>query len=385
MLMLLSVIGSVLLCSFGWELRRRELFADSAEVWDSDAVAMSLIPPGVLPNVKSICAEVVEATEPAVKNVWGYAKDPDHNNRRCVDYMVWDKAGGDQVAKYHLDNRYRLQVDLLIWNRRIIRSYAKPGIPAWTWAPYHGASTHTDHNHVQYKQGAYVPPKSQPVAPSGDIVATTLQPGDFARVTAKSGLWARTKPNGPRVKVRPYGYDFRVTDIDQGFAKASSYWYSLEFLAERVKVERIAFRGRLVCICVATSLPYVEQAMIKAGIIKHSIDLWQGGYNKGGVKASAGTHDRGGNIDVGQYSYAALKIWREWGWPMQARTRAQGFSPHGHGWPKGCTHLSAGGAYQASEWQNGRNGLRSRAAITGPGPKGRDTPTWTQALKAHRQ
>jgi hypothetical protein len=215
---------------------------------------------------------------------------------------------------------------------------------------------------------------------------TTLVPGDRARVTAKSGLWARTAPNGTRVKVRPYGYDFKVSAMstDRAWAKASSYWYAVAYLAEVTRTERIPFRGRLVCYCVATSLPLVEQAMIEAGVIKYSIDIHQGGYNKGGVSASAGTHDRGGNIDVAQYSDAALRIWREWGWCMQARTRAQGFSPHGHGWPKGCPHLSSGGAYQASEWQNGRNGLRSRGAITGPGPKGRSTPTWTQGIQAHQ-
>jgi hypothetical protein len=209
---------------------------------------------------------------------------------------------------------------------------------------------------------------------------TELKPGDRARVTAKTGLWARTAPDGGRVKIRPYGYDFKVTEIEDGFARAKQYWYACEFLAVVPRAERVPFRGRLVCSCVSTSLPKVEAAMISAGIISNCVDIWQAGYNKGGVSASAGTHDRGGAIDVGQYSDAALRMWREWGWAMQARTRAQGFSPHGHGWPKGCTHLSSGGAYQASEWQNGRNGLRRRGPITGPGPKGRSTPTWTQAI-----
>jgi hypothetical protein len=214
---------------------------------------------------------------------------------------------------------------------------------------------------------------------------TELKPGDRAWVTAKTGLWARTEPNGGRVKVRPYGYDFKVTELDSGFAQANRYWYAAEYLAKVAKMERIPFRGRLVCFCVATSLPLVEQALLDAGVIKHSVDIWQSGYNKGGVPASAATHDRGGNTDVGQYSNAALEIWRDWGWAMQYRTRAEGFTPHGHGWPKGCTHLSAGGKYQASEWQNGRNGLRNRRAITGPGPRGKETPTWTEAITAHNR
>ena len=208
-----------------------------------------------------------------------------------------------------------------------------------------------------------------------------MRVGDEVKVTSRVGLWAKTTPTGDRVKVRPYGYTFKITKVIQGWASGGKYWYATQYLSVVKPTERIPFRGRLVCECVATSLPLVEKAMIKAGVIKYSIDIYQAGYNRGGVSASAGTHDRGGCIDVGQYSQIALTIWRLWGWAMQARTRAQGFSPHGHGWPKGCPHLSAGAAYQASEWQAGRNGLRDRRAITGPGPIGRSTPTWAQALK----
>jgi hypothetical protein len=145
---------------------------------------------------------------------------------------------------------------------------------------------------------------------------------------------------------------------------------------------KVRFRGGWTCECVAKSLPLVEADMIKKGIIKHNVDIFQLGYNSS-VEASAGTHDGGGNTDVGQYSDAGIKVWREWGWCQQHRTPAQGFSNHGHGWPKGCPHMSKGGNYQASEWQAGRNGLRSKGPITGPGPKGKDTPTWTQGIKNH--
>lgn len=36
----------------------------------------------------------------------------------------------------------------VIWNRRIARSYPKPGIPAWTWSRYTGADPHTNHVHL---------------------------------------------------------------------------------------------------------------------------------------------------------------------------------------------------------------------------------------------
>lgn len=147
--------------------------------------------------------------------------------------------------------------------------------------------------------------------------------------------------------------------------------------------ERVAFRGRLTCSCVATSLPLVEQEMLLRGLISNSIDIYQLGYS-GSVSASAGTHNRGGCTDVGQFTDDHIELWRRWGWTMQHRTRAQGFDPHGHGWPKGCDHLSPAAQAQASAWQRGRNGLVSNGYITGPGPKGSDTPTWREALRERK-
>ena len=127
-----------------------------------------------------------------------------------------------------------------------------------------------------------------------------------------------------------------------------------------------AFRGGWTCECVALSLPRIERAMIQRGIIKHSIDIWQLGYRTD-VRASAGTHAGGCMVDVGQYSDAALRVWREYGWTMQHRTRAQGFSmDHGHGGPYGCWHGSDYADYQQREYEAGRNGLISRGPVTGP-------------------
>lgn len=129
---------------------------------------------------------------------------------------------------------------------------------------------------------------------------------------------------------------------------------------------KVAFRGGWTCECVALSLPRVERAMIQRGIIRHSIDVWQLGYRTD-VAASAGTHSAGCMVDVGQYSDAALRVWREYGWTMQHRTRAQGFSmDHGHGGPDGCWHGSDYADYQQREYAAGRNGLLSRGPVTGP-------------------
>jgi hypothetical protein len=145
----------------------------------------------------------------------------------------------------------------------------------------------------------------------------------------------------------------------------------------------VMYRGWKVCECQRITLPLIEAEMKAKGIISQngSITIFQAGYNKGGVTASAGTHDGGGVLDTGNFSDAALAVWRSWGVEMQHRTVAQKFSPHGHGVWKGCPHVSSGAAYQQSEWEAGRNGLVGRGPITGPGPKGSSTPTWQQAVK----
>ena len=141
---------------------------------------------------------------------------------------------------------------------------------------------------------------------------------------------------------------------------------------------KVAFRGGHTCECVALSLPRIERAMLQRGIIRRSIDVWQLGYRTD-VRASAGTHSAGCMVDVGQYSDAALRVWREYGWTMQHRTRAQGFSmDHGHGGPYGCWHGSDYADYQQREYAAGRNGLISRGPVTGP-----NVPLirWDTALK----
>lgn len=68
---------------------------------------------------------------------------------RALD-LTHDPAGGldagDLATALAAARDHRIKY--LIWNRRVLRSYAKPGIPAWTWAPYTGDNPHTDHLHV---------------------------------------------------------------------------------------------------------------------------------------------------------------------------------------------------------------------------------------------
>lgn len=148
---------------------------------------------------------------------------------------------------------------------------------------------------------------------------------------------------------------------------------------EPTMAAKVKFRSGYTCSCVADTLPLIEREMIARGIIKSSIDIHQLGWRTD-VSASAGTHARGGVIDTAQYSPEQLAVWRSWGVEMQHRTRAQGFSmDHGHGVWRGCPHLSPAAADQDREWLAGRNGLRSRGKIAGPGPIGKETPTWSAA------
>lgn len=135
--------------------------------------ALSNIPAGVLAPVKLKCAEVIAATGDAVTHVWGYNVVPDHDNRRCIDFMVASKAAGDRVASYLWTHRARLGLELIIWYGRIIRTYPKPGIPAGTWATYTGPNPHRDHPHVQFNAAAYVAP---PVVPKPSTATSKPAP-----------------------------------------------------------------------------------------------------------------------------------------------------------------------------------------------------------------
>ena len=145
---------------------------------------------------------------------------------------------------------------------------------------------------------------------------------------------------------------------------------------------RVPFRGGWTCECVVQSLPLVERDMIRRGIIRECIDIFQLGWNPNGVAASAGTHDKGGPIDVAQFSDAALQVWWDWGWWMQHRTVAQGFSgDHGHGGPMGCPHGAQLATWQMQAYKRGLNGLRSNGPAAGPW---RTMPSWSDAIKAHQ-
>lgn len=222
----------------------------------------------------------------------------------------------------------------------------------------------------------------------GDWTSTTVKAGD--------GLWiAQYGVTKPDTSSDWIFWQHTDKPIDQNVAKFTNQvdlllWTKISrrpfpAIPEYKTAERIKFRGGLVCRCLALSLPWVEYAMLEAGVIKYNLDFFQFGYRTD-VAASARTHAGGQMIDVGQYSDAALKIWREFGYMMQYRTRAQGFTPHGHGGPRGCPHGSTGAGSARNQelaWNRGKDGLRQNLLITGPAPKGAATPKWDAALSAY--
>ena len=105
----------------------------------------------------------------------------------------------------------------------------------------------------------------------------------------------------------------------------------------------------------------------KFGGEKENATMLQGGYNRGGVAASAGTHDGGGAFDFTPYNVPnRVKVFRllgvaYWDRPYLAHV----WNHHNHGIVDGDTTASAGAKQQVSEYHARRNGLANRGRDTG--------------------
>lgn len=135
------------------------------------------------------------------------------------------------------------------------------------------------------------------------------------------------------------------------------------------------------CVCMQITLPLVETEMKRRGLIKNNIDYFQFGYNKGGVAASAGTHDGAGVVDCAQgITREQRQVWADFGWMMAPRTREWGWTggAHGHGVLFGCVHRSPSAAAQIRSMMAGRNGLVSNLVTNWVKP----SRTWQDAVRA---
>jgi hypothetical protein len=208
----------------------------------------------------------------------------------------------------------------------------------------------------------------------GRILAPSLKAGLARGLTIEQAFWQTAKSyNGNTsyaddaiVRARTWAATVGTSDMDPTPPPE-----------EPPVAERIPFRGLgLTCSCVVESLGWVELDMIQRGIIKESIDIKQLGY-RDDVTASAGTHARGGCVDVAQRSAAAIDVWRRWGWTMQDRSPWFPEAPHAHGWPYGCPHLSDAAKAQRTDWNNRRNGLVNNEPVIGRWP----VDKWDVALE----
>lgn len=79
----------------------------------------------------------------------------DHETGEAFD-VTHDPANGCDVDALfaRVVARRDARVKYLIRNRRILRAYDKPGIPAWTWAPYTGPDPHVHHGHCSIVHAA---------------------------------------------------------------------------------------------------------------------------------------------------------------------------------------------------------------------------------------
>lgn len=190
----------------------------------------SLIPAGVNASMRARCADVVAAVK--VRNVWGFNTTPDHNNGRCLDFMIETEAEGDAVAAYLWQHRKRLGLELIIWNRRIRRTYWKYGIPPGVWAAYRGPSAHTDHNHAQFSAALFVPAKAQTVTAGSSAVGVYV-------VNVRPGATLLGNRNGRHIE-RRRGYVIRTgvriaTDAKgrRWLVTRAGWAYDLDYLTKK--------------------------------------------------------------------------------------------------------------------------------------------------------
>jgi hypothetical protein len=137
------------------------------------------------------------------------------------------------------------------------------------------------------------------------------------------------------------------------------------------------------CECMKISLPGIEADMIKAGVLKRSLNFYQGSYHQG-TSASKGTHDGGGVADTwpsqgGLAGTKAQKVWEANG-DWDAYRYPPLFGYHNHLLWRGCPHMSPAAKAQingAVGW--GWNGLAGRSS----GVNRAIVPalTWQQAYK----
>lgn len=121
-----------------------------------------------------------------------------------------------------------------------------------------------------------------------------------------------------------------------------------------------------------------SRTQAKLDVAERALDfkftIVQGSYRAGdGAAASAGTHDRGGVIDLRVWNLPAritpreaVAALRRAGFIAWYRDQTHGFDPHIHAIDYGNPRLSSAAQAQVASYEAGRNGLASNGPDDGP-------------------
>lgn len=149
----------------------------------------------------------------------------------------------------------------------------------------------------------------------------------------------------------------------------------------------VTFRGKRVDKKTRAALLVAER---KLG---YQLTIVQGSYNAGGVRASAGTHDQGGVVDLTAHDWQRkVRVLRSVGWAAWYRADRPGvWSAHIHAVLVDHGRLSEGAAQQVREYLAGYDGLagdgrdphtREFVNVRFQFPVPKPTPNITAVLKA---
>lgn len=144
----------------------------------------------------------------------------------------------------------------------------------------------------------------------------------------------------------------------------------------------VTFRGKPACSCLATWLPAYEAELLRRGVIRQSIDIYQ---LIGGAVASGGTHATGGAFDIAQTQDEAIAVARQMGadatWFRRKNWDGRGGMAHTHGVLRGCPH-NGPARYQIDAVDDGYNGLgRGGRGAADDGPRPLSKRTWQQGIE----
>lgn len=140
-------------------------------------------------------------------------------------------------------------------------------------------------------------------------------------------------------------------------------------MGDETAYTRVKYDGKTVNARTRDALKYAQRLWRQRGKHSKSIRLAQGSYNKGGVSASAGTHDGGGVVDVrtagvgldAQETKQLNRALRDAGFASWIRDSRDGMDPHIHAIAIGDKQMSSGAKQQVPSYDAGRNGLRNNA------------------------